>query len=81
MFDILQKSSNTSVEIMKLISSTNIVGFDKVFTVGGKSYMYIMKSKGCRIDPLGTLCFNVPQFEKKFCVTRLFYFNLLFSIC
>jgi hypothetical protein len=26
--------------------------------------MYIIKSKGPRIDPWGTPCFTVPQFEK-----------------
>jgi hypothetical protein len=28
--------------------------------------MYIIKSKGPRIDPCGTPCFIVPQFEEKF---------------
>jgi hypothetical protein len=66
MFDILQKSSNFLLEIITLVLSANIMGFAKVFIVGGRSFMYIMKSKGPRIDPWGTPCFNVPQFEKKF---------------
>jgi hypothetical protein len=68
MFDILQKSSNFLPEIMTLESSANIVGLAKVFIVGGRSFMYIMKSKDPRIDPWGTPCFIVPQFEKKFLV-------------
>jgi hypothetical protein len=65
MFDILQKSSNFLLEIMTLVSSANIIGFSKVFIVGGRSFMCIMKSKSPRIDPWGTPCFIVPQFEKK----------------
>jgi hypothetical protein len=42
------------------------MGFVKVFIVGVRKFMYIMKSKGPRIDPWGTPCFIVPQFEKKF---------------
>jgi hypothetical protein len=34
------------------------MGLAKVFIVGGRSFMYIMKSKGSRIDPWGTPCFN-----------------------
>jgi hypothetical protein len=65
MFHILQKLSNFLLEIMALVSLANIVGFAKVFTVEGRSFMYIMKSKGTRIDPWGTPCFIVHQFEKK----------------
>jgi hypothetical protein len=35
---------------MTLVSSANIMGTDKVFNVGGKSFMWIMKSKGPKID-------------------------------
>jgi hypothetical protein len=42
------------------------MGSVKVFIVGGRLFMYIMKSKGPRIDPWGTPCLIVPQFEKKF---------------
>jgi hypothetical protein len=51
---------------MTLVSSADIMGSVKVFIVGGRSVMYIYKSKGPRIDPWGTPCFIVPQFEKKF---------------
>jgi hypothetical protein len=66
MFDDAHKSSKFLLEIMTLLSSANIMGSVKVFIVGGRSFMYIMKSKGHRIDPWGTPCFIVPQFEKKF---------------
>jgi hypothetical protein len=54
MFDIIQKSSKFLLEIMTLVSSANIMGSDKVFIVGGRSFMYIMKSKSPRIDPWQT---------------------------
>jgi hypothetical protein len=42
------------------------MGFSKEFIVGGRSFMYIMKSKGLKVDPWGTPCFIVPHFEKEF---------------
>jgi hypothetical protein len=36
----------------------------KVFIVGGRSFIYIMKSKGPKIDPWGIPCFIVPHFEE-----------------
>jgi hypothetical protein len=35
------------------------MGFAKVFIVGVRSFMYIMKSKCPLIDPWGTPCFIV----------------------
>jgi hypothetical protein len=46
------------------VSSANIMGFDKVSTVGERSFTYIMKSKSSRTDAWGTLCFTALQFEK-----------------
>jgi hypothetical protein len=63
--DILQKSSNFLLDIVTLVSSANM-GSDKVFIVEGRSFTYIMKSKGPRIDPYGTPCFIGPQFEEEF---------------
>jgi hypothetical protein len=65
-FEIVLKSSKFLLEIKTLVSSANIMGCDKLFIVGGRSFMYIIKSKGPRIDPWGTPCFTVPQSEKKF---------------
>jgi hypothetical protein len=36
-----------------LVSSANKMGSDKVFIVGGRSFLYIMKSKVPKIDPSG----------------------------
>jgi hypothetical protein len=65
MFDTLQKSSNFLVEIMTLVSSATM-RFAKVLIVEGRSFMYIMKSKGPRNDPWGSLCLIISQLEKKF---------------
>jgi hypothetical protein len=43
LFDILQESSNFILEIVTLVSSSNIMGSDKVFIAGGISFMYNMK--------------------------------------
>jgi hypothetical protein len=51
---------------MTFVSSANIMGSVKVLVVGGRSFMYILKSKGPSIDFWGTPCFIVPQLEKKF---------------
>jgi hypothetical protein len=64
MFDTLQKSSNFLQEIMTLVSSANIMGFAKVFIVGGRSFIYIMKRKGPRIDPWITQVLLFPSFRK-----------------
>jgi hypothetical protein len=48
---------------MALVLSANIIGFDKLFIVRGRSFIYkvyIIKRKGPRIDPWGTPCFTVP---------------------
>jgi hypothetical protein len=54
LFDNMQKSSRFLLEIMMLVSSANIMGTAKVFIVGGRSFVQIMKSKGPKIDPCGT---------------------------
>jgi hypothetical protein len=48
------------------VSSANITGFGKQFTVRGRSFMYIMKSKDHRFYPRGNPCFTVPWLKKKF---------------
>jgi hypothetical protein len=51
---------------MTLVSSTYIMGYDNICIVEGRSFMYVMKSKGPKIDPWGTPCVAVPQLEMKF---------------
>jgi hypothetical protein len=43
------------------------MGSEKVFIVGGKSFIYIMKSKYPKIDPWESTCFTVLHFEGNFC--------------
>jgi hypothetical protein len=52
--------------IMTLVSSVNIMGSDKELIVKGKLLVYIMKSKGPRINPQGAPYFIIPQFENKY---------------
>jgi hypothetical protein len=40
------------------------MGSGEIFIVGGKSFTYIMKRKGPRIDPWGTPCFIVSSLRK-----------------
>jgi len=77
-FDIVEKSSKFLLEIIILLSSLNKMDSDKVFIVRGRSFMYIMKSKGPKIDPWGTSCFTVLHFEKNF--SNDFISVFLFSI-
>jgi hypothetical protein len=51
---------------MTLVSSANIMDYDKIFIAGGRSFMYITKRKGSGTDPWGTQCFTVYQYEKRF---------------
>jgi hypothetical protein len=66
LFAVAQKSSNLLLEIITLVSSANSMGFHDLLIVGGRSFIYIMKSKGPRIDPWGIPCFIIPQLEKNF---------------
>jgi hypothetical protein len=50
------------------VSSANKIGSAKEFIFSRRSFIYIVNSKGPRIDPWGTSCFNVPQSEKQFSV-------------
>jgi hypothetical protein len=51
MFDIAQNSSKFLLDIMTLVSSAKMMGSDEIFIVGGRSFIYIMKSKVLRMDP------------------------------
>jgi hypothetical protein len=48
------------------MSSANKMCAGKVFIVGGRSFICIMKSKGPKIDSWGTPCFTVPQSDSLF---------------
>jgi hypothetical protein len=50
----VEKSSKLLPEIITLVPSANKIGSNKVFIVGGSSFIYIMKSKGPKIDPWET---------------------------
>jgi hypothetical protein len=63
LFDNMQISSRFLLEIMMLVSSSNIMGTAKVLLVEVRSFTQIMKSKGPKIDSCGTPCFIVPQLE------------------
>jgi len=58
-------SSKYLLVIMTPVSSTNIISSDTEFILRGRSFIYIMNNKGPGIDPWGTVCFIVPQSEKK----------------
>jgi hypothetical protein len=66
-FHIVEKSSTFLLEIITLVSSLNKMGSDKTFIIGGWSCIYIMKSKGPKIDPWRTPCCTVPHAEENFC--------------
>jgi hypothetical protein len=50
-FDIVEKPSTFLPEIITLVSSVNKMGSDKVFIIGGRSFIYIKKNKGPKFDP------------------------------
>jgi hypothetical protein len=66
---MIEESSKFLLEIITLVSSANKMSPGNVFIVGGRSFMYIMKSRGPKIDPWGT-----PHFAENFFLTILFYF-------
>jgi hypothetical protein len=49
-FGIVDISSEFLLEIITLVSSANKMVSDKVFIIEGRSFIYIMKSKGPKID-------------------------------
>jgi hypothetical protein len=63
-FDIVQKSPKFMLEIMTLMSSTNIVSSDKKFVLMGRSLIYILNNKHHRIDCWETPCSNILQSDK-----------------
>jgi len=62
----LEKSSRVWLEIITLVSSVYVIFSDKLCILGRRSFMYVMKSKGSRIDLWGTPYFVVfPSLRKK----------------
>jgi len=50
-FDIVEKLSKFLLEIITLVLAVNKKNSDKLFIVGGRSYIHIMKSEGPKFDP------------------------------
>jgi hypothetical protein len=65
-FDIEQKLSKFLLEIITLVSSANIVGSDELLIVGGRLFIYIIRTKVSKPDPCQTPCTSVPRSEGKF---------------
>jgi hypothetical protein len=47
----VQKTPKCLLEIMTLVSLANNIGSDTEFIFRGRSFTYIMKNKGPRIEP------------------------------
>jgi hypothetical protein len=76
-FDIVEKSSTFLLEIITLVSSTNKMGADKVFIVGGMSLIQIIKSK---LTPGDLHVITVPHFVENLSNHFISVFFFL-SIC
>jgi hypothetical protein len=77
-FDTVEISSKFLLQIITLVTSVNKIGSDKAFIVGDRSFIYIMKSKGPKIDPWGTPCFTVPHLDENFLNDFISVFCFLF---
>jgi hypothetical protein len=78
-FDLVEKSSTFLLEIVTLVSSVNKMVSDEILIVGGRSFIYVMKSKGPKIDPWGTPCFPLPHFEENFSNDSIQFFVFCLS--
>ena len=66
--------SGMSVWVNKiLVSSAKIIGDEVVFIILGKSFIYNKKRRGPKIEPWGTPCLILAQFETIFLFTLLLY--------
>jgi hypothetical protein len=77
-FDIVQKSSKFLLEIFTLVSSANKMSSVKVFIIAGRSFIYIMKSKGPQIDFWELHVSLFPILRK---ISQIILFQFFFSIC
>ena len=46
-----------------LVSSAKIIGAEVLFIILGKSFIYKRKSRGPKIEPCGTPCLTLAQYE------------------
>jgi len=46
-----------------VVSSAKIIGAEVLFIILGKLFIYKRKSRGPKIEPCGTPCLTVAQFE------------------
>ena len=46
-----------------LVSSAKIIGAEVLFIILGKSFIHKRKSRGPKIEPYGTPCLTLAQFE------------------
>jgi hypothetical protein len=63
-FYIAEKASEFLLKTVTLVSSAKKMDFDKVFIVGGRSFIYNIKSKGAKALklPLGNSIFYCSPF-------------------
>jgi hypothetical protein len=64
-FDIVEKLSKFLLEIMTLLTSANKMSSNNVFIVGGRSFIYMKKSKDHKLT-LGNAMFTVPHSGENF---------------
>ena len=65
-----------------LVSAAKIIGAVVLFIILGKSVMYKRKSRGPKIEPCGTPCLTVAQFNLKLYYYSCCHYILLFyNIC
>jgi hypothetical protein len=77
-FDVVENSSTFLQETITLPSSANKIGSDTVFMVGGRSFVYIKKSKGYEIDPGELHVLLFPILRK---ISQMILFQFFVSIC
>jgi hypothetical protein len=77
---LLLKSSDLEFLNIILVSSANRIGLDFLLMGFDRSFMFRKKSKGPKIDPCGTPCFIIPQFENALGLKFLFFISILWYL-
>jgi hypothetical protein len=75
----VDRSSKFLLEIITLLSSANKMGSNKVFIVGGRSFIYVKKSKALKLT-LGELYILLFSILRKISVIILFQFFVFCQI-